>query len=189
MIPRFDSYTLFYPQNQAFIRGESPLPEGLMIVDGIYRAFQMPILFVIGIIFIPFALAQGLIQLAKVVNIRNLPQVAMLIQFAGFGVSGLAVLNLLSIFSNPVLFKWMERLWAKHRASKIIQNGGEVIDGWVFSVKEDSDKDWCIEFKTSQESTANLYSIKIPYLPDHLSHLENGSALKFLRNNNCLFML
>jgi hypothetical protein len=189
MVNRFTSCTLFYPQNQAFIRGESRLPERLMIVDGAYRAFQMPLLFLIGLTLSPFILAQGLIELAKVVNIWNLSQVATLIQFAGFGMGGLATLNLLSVFFNPVLFKWVETIWAKHRASKILQNGGEVIDGWVFNVKEDSDKDWCIEFKISQESTANVYSITIPYLPDHLSHLQNGSVLKFLRDNSYLFML
>jgi hypothetical protein len=112
-----------------------------MIVDGAYRAFQMPLLFTIGIILFPFILAQGLILLAKVVSIWNLPQVAMWIEFAGFGMIGLALLNLLSTFSNPVLFKWIETIWAKHRAVKIIQNGGEVIDGWVSNVREDSDKD------------------------------------------------
>jgi hypothetical protein len=65
----------------------------------------------------------------------------MWIEFAGFGMIGLALLNLLSTFSNPVLFKWIETIWAKHRAVKIIQNGGEVIDGWVSNVREDSDKD------------------------------------------------
>lgn len=193
MVNRFTSYTLFYPQNQAFIRGESRLPERLMIVDGGYRAFQMPLLFLIGLILSPFILAQGLIELAKVVNIWNLSQVARLIQFAGFGMGGFATLNLLSVFFNPVLFKWVETIWAKHRASKILQNGGEVIDGWVFNVKEDPDPDgcidWCIEFKISQESTANVYSIRIRYLPDHLSHLQNGSVLKFLRDNSYLFML
>ena len=85
MVSGFDSRVLFYPQNQAFIRGESNLPERLRIVDGVYRAFQMPILFVTGLILIPFSLASGLIELAKALNIWNLPQVAVLIQFAGFG--------------------------------------------------------------------------------------------------------
>ena len=189
MVSDFDSCTLFYPQNQAFIRGESNLPERLRLVDGIYRAFQMPILFVIGLILIPFSLAKGIIELAKAVNIWNLPQVAVLIQFGGFGVIGLATLNLLSIFYSSVLFNWVETIWAKHRASTILKNGGEVIDGWVLNVKEDLDKDWCIEFKISQELDSNVYSTLIPYLPDHLSHLKNGSALKFLRHDSQLFML
>ncbi|WP_103669174.1 hypothetical protein [Pseudanabaena sp. BC1403] len=189
MVSGFDSRVLFYPQNQAFIRGESNLPERLRIVDGIYRAFQMPILFVIGLILIPFSLASGLIELAKALNIWNLPQVAVLIQFAGFGVMGLATLNLLSIFYNPVLFNWVETIWAKHRASTILKNGGEVIDGWVLNVKEDLDKDWCIEFKISHELTADIYSITMPYLPDHLSHVKNGSVLKLIRHNSRLFML
>ena len=189
MVNKSNSYTLFYPQNQAFISGESRLPKRLMIVDGTYRAFQMPILFLIGLILSPFILAQGLIELAKLVKIWNLPNFAMSLQFAGFGMGGLATLNLLSIFSNPVLFTWLETIWAKHRASMILQNGCEVIDGWVFNVHEDSDKDWRIEFKLSQESTADVYDITIPHLPDHLSHLENGSGLKFLRDNRYLFML
>jgi len=189
MVNKFDSCTLFYPQKQAFIQGESRLPERLRIVDGVYRAFQMPILLVMGLMFSPFLLAKGLIELAKVLNIWNLPEVAMLIQFAGFGMSGLAMLNVLSFFFNPVLFIWIETIWAKHGASKILQNDGELIDGWVFNVKEDRDKDWCIEFKISQKPTANIYSITIPYVPAHLSHLENGSVLKFLRDNGHLFML
>ncbi len=189
MVSGFDSLILFYPQNQAFIRGESSLPERLMVVDGVYRAFQMPILFMIGLILIPFILAQGLIELAKAVNIWNLPQVAVLIQFAGFGMSGLAILNLLSLFVNPVLFKLAETMWAKHRASTILKNGGEVIDGWVFNIKEDPEKDWCIEFKISPELTADIYSITMPYLPDHLSHVKNESVLKLFRHNSRLFML
>jgi hypothetical protein len=189
MIDKSNSFILFYPQNQSFVIGESRLPERLMIVDGAYRAFQMPLLFTIGIILFPFILAQGLILLAKVVSIWNLPQVAMWIEFAGFGMIGLALLNFLSIYSNPVLFKWIETIWAKHRAVKIIQNGGEVIDGWVSNVREDSDKDWLIEFKISQEATTKIYSITMPYLPNHLSNLESGSILKLLRKNNYLYML
>jgi hypothetical protein len=112
-----------------------------------------------------------------------------LIQFAGFGVMGLATLNLLSIFYSSVLFNWVETIWAKHRASTILKNGGEVIDGWVLNVKEDLDKDWCIEFKISHELTADIYSITMPYLPYHLSHVKNGSVLKLIRHNSRLFML
>lgn len=176
------SYTLFYPQNQAFIRGASSLPERLMIIDGAYRAFQMPLLLMIGLILMPFILAQALIGLAKISKISPLSQVAILIQLAGFGMIGLATLNVLSVFFNPVLFQWVERIWIRNRASQILQNGGEVIDGWVLSVNQDSDQDWRIEFKLCLESDSNVYSITIPYLPASFSQLENGSVLKFLRD-------
>ncbi|MEI6427422.1 MAG: hypothetical protein WCO45_03390 [Pseudanabaena sp. ELA607] len=176
------SYTLFYPQNQAFIRGASSLPERLMIIDGAYRAFQMPLLLMIGLILMPFILAQALIGLAKILKIPPLSQVAILIQLAGFGMIGLAALNVLSVFFNPVLFQWVERIWIRNRASQILQNGGEVIDGWVLSVNQDSDQDWRIEFKLCLESDSNVYSITIPYLPASFSQLENGSVLKFLRD-------
>lgn len=176
------SYTLFYPQNQAFIRGASSLPERLMIIDGAYRAFQMPLLLMIGLILMPFILAQALIGLAKISKISPLSQVAILIQLAGFGMIGLAALNVLSVFFNPVLFQWVERIWIRNRASQILQNGGEVIDGWVLSVNQDSDQDWRIEFKLCLESDSNVYSITIPYLPASFSQLENGSVLKFLRD-------
>lgn len=130
MTNKFNSFTLFYPQNQAFICGESHLPECLMTVDGGYRAFQMPLSWLLGIIFFPFILFPGTIELARAINIWGLPQIARLIQFAGFGICSLAALNLLSVFFNPVLFKWIEKLWAKRRASDIIQHGGEVVDGW-----------------------------------------------------------
>ncbi|HAN75959.1 MAG TPA: hypothetical protein DCQ51_09460 [Planktothrix sp. UBA8407] len=190
MIHKSNSFTLFYPQNQAFIFGESHLPECLMIVDGAYRAFQMPLSWLLGIIFIPLILVPGFfIELEKAINIWGLPQIARLIRFTGSAIGGLAALNLLSVFFNPVLFKLIERLWAKRRASYIIQHGGEVVDAWVFSVKEDSDRDWRIEFKMSQDSYAEVYGIIVPSLPDHLSNLEHGSILKVLRYKNYLYIL
>ena len=185
----FNSFTLFYPQNQAFICSESHLPERLMIVDGTYRAFQIPHSWLVSIILIPFILAWVLMQLAKLMSIWNLPEFARLTQFMGYAIGGLGTLNLLSVFFKPLLFQWLESLWTKRRATYILQNGGKVIDGWVINVSQDSDKDWCIEFKISQDSDAKLYMLTRPFLPDHLYDLENGSILKLLRYKGCLYML
>jgi hypothetical protein len=110
-------------------------------------------------------------------------------KFTGYVIGSLGLLNALSIFFKPVLFLWFEKLWAKHKTAYILKNGGKVIDGWVVNLHQDWDKDWCIEFKISQNSEAKVYSFIRSCLPDHLSDLDRVPILKVLKYKKNVYVL
>jgi len=186
MVDKLESFTLFYPQNRAFVIGKVALPERLMFVDKAYRAFQLPLILMFAGLTWPLFLGVSLILLIQIIGTRNFFAIN-LIQFIGFGLAGLGILHLIMAFLKPDLLEWIERMWSRHKASPILDHGGQITDGRVLTITEnfDGEGDPCgftIEFKISQDSTTSTYNIRVLSLPAHLSNLKNGSTLKLLTN-------